>query len=60
MSIDKNKQIADTMRLTYEKRSHQSCHVLELKVNKQHLNKQQQETLKMMFIEAKGKKAKEG
>lgn len=53
MSIDKNKQIADTMRLTYEKRSHQSCHVLELKVNKQRLNKQQQETLKMMFVEAK-------
>ena len=51
--MDKNKQIAETMRMTYERRSHQDCHVLELKVNKQHLNKQQQETLKMLFVEAK-------
>ena len=53
MSVEKNIQIAETMRATYEKRSRQICRVFELKVHKQRLNLQQKETLKMMFVEAK-------
>ena len=53
MNTEKNKRIADTMRETYERRKSQTCRVFELKVKKHMLNKQQAETLKMMFVEAK-------
>lgn len=53
MAIDKNTQIAETMRMTYERRRHQVCRVFELKVHKASLNKQQKETLKMLFVEGK-------
>ena len=53
MSESKNKQIAETMKMTFERRRRQDCRVFELKVNRKRLNKQQEETLKMMFVEAK-------
>ena len=53
MNTDKNKQISETMRMTYEKRKHQTCRVFELKVKRHRLNKQQIDTLKMMFVETK-------
>ena len=53
MGLEKNIRIADTMRATYDKRSRQTCRVFELKIHKQRLNKQQRESLKMMFVEAK-------
>ena len=51
--LTKNEQIAETMRMTYERRRHQTCRVIELKVNRNRLNKEQKETMKMMFVEAK-------
>jgi putative transposase len=49
----KNKQIAQTMRTTFEKRSRQVCRVYTVKIQENKLSKLQQEQLKMMFIEAK-------
>ena len=49
----KNKQIAQTMKATFEKRSHQVCRVYTVKVQENKLSKLQQEQLKMMFVEAK-------
>ena len=49
----KNKQIAQTMKETFEKRSQQVCRVYTVKVQENKLSKTQQEQLKMMFVEAK-------
>ena len=53
MTSDKNRQISETMRMTYDKRKHQTCRVFEVKVEKNRLNKTQEESLKMIFVEAK-------
>ena len=52
MSV-KGDQISATMKMTYEKRRHQTCRVFELKIVKDRLNKDQEERLKMIFVEAK-------
>lgn len=49
----KNKQIALTMKDTFEKRKRQRCRVFEIKINKTRLKKQQKESLQMMFVESK-------
>lgn len=49
----KGEQIAAAMKMTYEKRRHQTCRVFELKVEKSRLNETQKERLKMIFVEAK-------
>lgn len=51
--MTKNEQIAETMRKTYAKRRSQRCRVFECKVKRHRLNKEQQTTLKMLFVEAK-------
>lgn len=52
-TMDKNKQISATMRDTFERRRHQRCRVLELKVNRNRLNNNQLEHLNMLFVESK-------
>ena len=51
--LDKNKNIAQTMRQTYEKRKSQVCKCFKFKVDKSSLSKFQAEQLKMQFVEAK-------
>ena len=53
--IDENKRlkIKESYAKTMLKRSSQSCFVYTLKIVNNKLNKQQEETLKMMFVEAK-------
>ena len=53
--IDENKRlkIKESYAKTMLKRSSQSCCVYTLKIVNNKLNKQQEETLKMMFVEAK-------
>lgn len=51
--LEKNKQIAQTMRQTYDKRKSQICHVYKMKVDKSSLSRQQANALKMMFVESK-------
>ena len=50
---DKNRQISETIRKTYEKRAGQVCRVFTVKVQGNKLSKRQKEQLKMMFVEAK-------
>lgn len=49
----KNKQIAETMRLTMLKRNSQICKTFKFKVDKSKLNCSQKEGLKMLLVEAK-------
>jgi len=49
----KNKQIAETMRLTLLKRNSQICKTFKFKVDKSRLNCSQKEGLKMLLVEAK-------
>lgn len=49
----KNRQIAQTMKATFEKRSHQVCRVYTVKIQENKLSKLQQEQIKMMFVEAR-------
>lgn len=49
----KNKQIAQTMKATYEKRASQVCRVFTVKIQGNQLSKVQREQLKMIFVEAK-------
>ena len=51
--LDKNKQIAQTMKDTYAKRKYQTCKCFKFKIDKSNLSKQQAEQLKMQFVEAK-------
>ena len=51
--LEKNKNIAQTMRETYAKRKFQICKCFKFKVDKSNLSKHQAEQLKMMFVEAK-------
>lgn len=53
MSEEKNTRIAKTMSETFKRRSGQVCRTFELKVNKSRLNREQEEALRMLFIEAK-------
>ena len=49
----KNRQIALSMRETYEKRKGQVCRVYTVKIQENKLSSLQKEQLKMMFVEAK-------
>lgn len=49
----KNKQISQTMKATYEKRAAQVCRVFTVKIQESSLTKLQKEQLKMIFVEAK-------
>ena len=51
--LNKNKNIAATMRETYAKRKTQLCKCFKFKVDKSNLSKQQAEQIKMQFVEAK-------
>ena len=51
--LEKNKNIAQTMRETYAKRKSQICKCFKFKIDKSNLSKQQANHLKMMFVEAK-------
>ena len=51
--LEKNKNIAQTMRETYDKRKFQICKCFKFKVDKSNLSKHQVEQLKMQFVEAK-------
>jgi putative transposase len=50
---EKKQKIRDAIKLTREKRSSQVCRVFETKIDISHLNKYEQEHLKMFFVEAK-------
>ena len=49
----KNEQIKATMAQTKIKRQTQVRKVFEVKIDESHLNKDQQDSLKMMFVEGK-------
>jgi putative transposase len=51
--LSKNASIARSMKMTRERRRHQTCNVFNLKIQTNKLNKTQKEQLKMMFVEAK-------
>ena len=50
---EKNKKIKETFIQTHERRKQQTCKIYTVKVQKSSLNKQQAETLKMLFVESK-------
>lgn len=52
-NIEKNIKIKETYAATMLKRTSQICRVFTCKVQYNHLNKQQRQQLKMMFVEAK-------
>ena len=51
--LEKNKQIAQTMKETYNKRKSQDCKCFKFKIDKSNLSKEQANQLKMQFVEAK-------
>ena len=51
--LEKNKQIAQTMKETYIKRKSQDCKCFKFKIDKSNLSKEQANQLKMQFVEAK-------
>ena len=51
--LEKNKQIAQTMKETYNKRKSQDCKCFKFKIDKSNLSKSQANQLKMQFVEAK-------
>ena len=51
--LEKNKQIAQTMKETYIKRKSQDCKCFKFKIDKSNLSKEQDNQLKMQFVEAK-------
>ena len=51
--LSKNTQIKATLRATKERRSSKRCRTINLKIQKNKLNKEQLEHLFMLFIEAK-------
>lgn len=53
MNETKNKQIAQTLKATREKRKAQDCFVRKIKIQESSLKKIQKEALKMQFVEAK-------
>jgi len=53
MDEKRKNQIRDGLQKTREKRKYQVCKVFELKIDKSRLNREQRESLKMLFVEAK-------
>ena len=53
MNIEKSNKIKEALRETRLKRQSQRCKVFEIKIDVSHLNKKEQEILKMFFVEAK-------
>ena len=51
--LEKNKQIAQTIKETYTKRKFQNCKCFKFKIDKSNLSKTQANQLKMQFVEAK-------
>ena len=51
--LEKNKNIAQTMKETYAKRKFQVCKCFKFKIDKSNLSKEQANQLKMQFVEAK-------
>ena len=51
--LSKNTQIKATLKATKQRRSLKRCRTINLKIQKNKLNKQQQEHLFMLFVEAK-------
>ena len=51
--LEKNKQIAQTIKETYTKRKSQNCKCFKFKIDKSNLSKTQANQLKMQFVEAK-------
>ena len=51
--LEKNKNIAQTMKETYAKRKSQICKCFKFKIDESNLSKQQANQLKMQFVEAK-------
>ena len=51
--LEKNRNIAQTMKETYAKRKSQICKCFKFKIDKSNLSKQQANQLKMQFVEAK-------
>ena len=51
--LEKNKQIAQTMKETYNKRKSQDCKCFKFKIDKSNLSKMQSNQLKIQFVEAK-------
>ena len=51
--LEKNKQIAQTMKETRNKRKSQDCKCFKFKIDKSNLSKAQANQLKMQFVEAK-------
>ena len=51
--LEKNKNIAQTMKETYAKRQSQICKCFKFKIDKSNLSKEQANQLKMQFVEAK-------
>lgn len=51
--LEKNKNIAQTMKETYAKRKSQVCKCFKFKIDKSNLSKEQANQLKMQFVEAK-------
>ena len=51
--LEKNKQIAQTIKETYIKRKSQDCKCFKFKIDKSNLSKEQANQLKMQFVEAK-------
>ena len=51
--LEKNKQIAQTMKETRNKRKSQDCKCFKFKIDKANSSKAQANQLKMQFVEAK-------
>ena len=51
--LEKNKNIANTMKETYAKRKSQICKCFKFKIDKSNLSKDQANQIKMQFVEAK-------
>lgn len=51
--LEKNKNIANTMKETYAKRKSQICKCFKFKIDKSNLSKEQANCIKMQFVEAK-------
>ena len=51
--LEKNKQIAQTMKETRNKRKSQDCKCFKFKIDKSNLSKSQANQLKMQFVDAK-------
>jgi putative transposase len=53
MTLTKNQTIKATLNATREKRTHQTCRMFEVKLDKSHLSHETEAQLKRLFLEAK-------